>query len=354
MNDLPNRPDSSVNDSLLPPPPPSKYRRWIIGGLLILAGSGFYFFGTREETTPVPDLTSTVGSTSRSPLVSKSTDLPSSTTTSQAPVTSPASAKLPSRTVLESGGLQLAAKSSYSCTAQAPADWSMTSTAQSNTADLSAPDNSMYAGYGIQAVNTALAGYAGYYAAPLNDPDLYSSDPATVTLAYGRILVSGLGGSSDLHFTAETDQTLGDYRLRTVASSTHKGAIFYHTTGFPGDGYNYSYAEPMYFAFTSAALWPTEGLLVVQIASSIRCSTQYQPRDQYVSTGSSSSTKADENGDEAGYNPELGTEYVHDSGTGENYLVSPSTNWSNDGPEGAGYYKPNGNDFIKLEPGRSD
>lgn len=265
-------------------------------------------------------------------------------------------ASTPTKTVEAAGAFKLTSKSAQSCTAEAPADWTMTAGTASNTADLFGPGKRLYAGYGIQAVNTQLAGFASAYQPPLNDPDLYSDDPATVVRAYGKAILAAIGGSGQLAYTSDTYETIGAYTLRSVASSSHKGVIFYHTEGFPGDGVNYSYAEPMYFAFTTNDLWAANGTMVAQVAASIRCSTQFQPRDQYVVTAadSSSSSATDTNGDADGYNPQLGTEYVHDQSTGENYLVDPSQHWSSDGPSGAGYYKANGNDYTKLDPGRAD
>ena len=51
------------------------------------------------------------------------------------------------------------------------------------------------------------------------------------------------------------------------------------------------------------------------------------------------------------YNTWLEREYYHNSQTGENYWVSPSEDYSNTGPDGAGYYAPYGNSLIKLTPG---
>ena len=65
--------------------------------------------------------------------------------------------------------------------------------------------------------------------------------------------------------------------------------------------------------------------------------------------------RSDPNGDDPGSNPQLGTEYANDPTTGENYLVDPSANWSETGPDGPAYYVPKGaNDYQKLEPGRVD
>jgi hypothetical protein len=270
-------------------------------------------------------------------------------------LTSPVVAELPLRTVEESGGLRLARLSSVACTAEAPHDWTMQASDRSDRADLYNPDGSLYAGYGIQAVNTVLADYAAAYEPPLNDPALYSPDPATVALAYGRIISAAIGGSGDLS-AEEILQPDPEYLLVAVSSPTHNGAIFFHATGYPGDGVNYAYALPMYFAFATTERWDGQGLLVARVAASIRCATEFQPpSDYFVVEAQPAGEAGDVNGDDPGYNPQLGTEPVNDPTTGENYLVDPSVNWSETGPEGPGYYVQKGaNNWQKLEPGRLD
>ncbi len=318
---------------------------------VLLAGAAMYVIGAPDDPLAASQgsaVATDPGSGDPAPPAMAATPLPE-------PIT--AAAEAPSRTVEESGGFRLTLKSSDSCTAEAPADWTLGTTARSNTADLADPTGALYAGYGIQAVNTALAGYASAYPAPLNDPALYSGDPATAAAAYARIVLSALGGSPDLADTGEPWQSVGAYRLRQVASSTHRGVIFFHATGIPGDSVNYTYALPMYFAFTTSDRWEAQGNLVARVAASIRCSTQLQPPSDSLSSGGSAGGSAgdDANGTDAGYNPQLGTEYANDPTTGENYLVDPSTNWSDTGPAGPGYYVPKGGgDYQKLDPGRSD
>jgi hypothetical protein len=275
---------------------------------------------------------------------------PADTPMTRAPTQTP-----PDRTVDESGGFLLTTLSSAACTAEAPADWSMQAPDSSDRADLLSPDGSLYAGYGIQAINTTLAPYAAAYDPPLNDPDLYSADPGSVAIAYGRIIVTGIGGSPDI-VGGELYQPADDYLLAVVSGSTHQGAIVFHATGFAGDGVNYAYALPMYFAFGTSDRWPQMGPLVARVAASIRCSTQFQPpHDYFWVEANDAATAVDANGDEAGYNPQLGTEHANDPTTGENYLVDPSVNWSETGPDGPGYYvQKGGNDYLKLEPGRAD
>ncbi len=53
------------------------------------------------------------------------------------------------------------------------------------------------------------------------------------------------------------------------------------------------------------------------------------------------------------YNQWLDKEYYHNAETGENFWVSPSHDWVNDGPEGPGYYAQHGNKIVKLAPGYS-
>jgi hypothetical protein len=262
---------------------------------------------------------------------------------------------VPDRTVEDSGGFRLTRLASASCTAEGPADWSMTAPDKSDRADVLSPDGTRYAGYGIQAVNTTLQGLAPAYAPPLNDPALYSEDPATVAAAYGQVIVAAIGGAGDL-VVEEAFQISSDYLLLSVAGSTHRGGIFFRASGYPGDGYNYTYALPMYFAFTTHDQWDVQGLLTARVAASIRCSTQFQPPDDYFTVEAADpDAGADPNGTDDGYNPQLGTEYANDPGTGDNYLVDPSVNWSETGPDGPGYYvQKGGGDYQKLEPGRID
>lgn len=231
----------------------------------------------------------------------------------------------------------------------------MTAPDRSDRADLFSLDGSMYAGYGILAVNTILQSYASAYPPPMDDPDLYSEAPASVAQAYGRIIVAEIGGTNDL-VTHDIVQPLPGYLLSIVGGSTHAGAIFFRETGYPGDGVNYTYALPMYFAFTTLDRWESQGSHVARFAASIRCATQFQPPDDYpVVEADPAGTAGDENAGDPGYNPQLGTEPVHDPTTGENYLVDPSVNWSDTGPEGPGYYvQKGGHDYQKLEPGRID
>jgi hypothetical protein len=108
-------------------------------------------------------------------------------------------------------------------------------------------------------------------------------------------------------------------------------------------------------AFTTLDRWDTQGLLTAGVAASIRCRTQFQPpHDYFTVEAADAGAGVDGNGDDAGYNPHLGTEPANDPTTGENYLVDPSVNWSETGPDGPGYYvQKGGGDYQKLEAGRA-
>jgi hypothetical protein len=95
----------------------------------------------------------------------------------------------------------------------------------------------------------------------------------------------------------------------------------------------------------------------VAVATSIRCTVALRPPPpaDYTSPPTQHRKKPRSDDEAASeYNAQLGMEYVHDKTTGENYWVSPSTDYRQNGPEGPGYYKQVGNDLRKLLPGRSD
>jgi hypothetical protein len=95
----------------------------------------------------------------------------------------------------------------------------------------------------------------------------------------------------------------------------------------------------------------------VAVATSIRCTVGLRPPPpaDYTSRPTQSRKKPRSDDEAASeYNAQLGMEYVHDKTTGENYWVSPSTDYRQNGPEGPGYYKQVGNDIRKLTLGRSD
>lgn len=256
----------------------------------------------------------------------------------------PANASAPQKTLEASGGFALEEKSTGACRGLIPNDWRETPSPRSDAADFLSMDGTMYAGYVVFGVNPAMQIY---------DPELYSENPETSVRRFAQVIIEqAFGDRSILSFTGEYNQMIGEYAIRSVESSDSKGVVFYRI--FPGDGFNSRYIEVVRFGLARKEAWNTRGLLVARIAASIECATQLVARDlPVVGGGSSDRSTTDENGDDYGYNPQLGTEYAHDD-NGTNYLVSPSLNWSTTGPEGEGYYHQAGNEVVKLKAGRSD
>lgn len=95
----------------------------------------------------------------------------------------------------------------------------------------------------------------------------------------------------------------------------------------------------------------------VAVAMSIRCNVAFHappPADYTKGLGQQGRRPAREEDVASEYNKELGMEYVHDPQTGQNYWVSPSRDYRENGPQGPGYYKQDGNFVKKLQPGRAD
>ncbi len=96
------------------------------------------------------------------------------------------------------------------------------------------------------------------------------------------------------------------------------------------------------------------GSLAMGIATTIHCSTRLHPpppNDFHPAHGATCVGHACSESDAAAsdFNSILGTEHVHDS-AGNNYYAG-AENWIENGKDGPGYYKRNGNDVTKLEPG---
>ncbi|MBI5420878.1 MAG: hypothetical protein HZA35_01020 [Parcubacteria group bacterium] len=308
----------------------------MLGLIVVVVFYSFYAIGTQVRG-PVTK-TEVVGDKTPAPLFGKEKSPFVDT------VRRGASSTIPQRTVGAGDSFRVVQKSIGACSGLVPEGWSAFSSSHSDAVDFVSSDKTMYAGYGALGVNPAFQVY---------DAELYSAAPEVSVKRFGDLIISGtFGDGSKLLYTNDYNQQVGEYTLRSLESQGSKGVVFYRT--FPGDGINYSYAEVARFAFAKKQVWNVKGELVARVAASLSCSVQFSPSDQAVVGGGpkDKSTK-DENGNEYGYNPQLGTEYVHDE-NGTNYLVSPSNSWSETGPSGAGYYKSTNTGWEMLKPGRSD
>ncbi len=253
----------------------------------------------------------------------------------------------PSTMVNAETAMKVESKQVGNCIQTVPAGWLSMGNKEGSAIDLFDAAHTMYAGWGIFPVNSNLAFYY--------DKELYNKNPERSVLRVGSMIASNImGEQTSLRYTNEINEQISNYQLRSVEGINCKGVVLYRI--FPGDNLNFTYIEAVRFALTKKDLWASKGELVAGIAASIQCTTQYIPHElpslpkrPSLQPSASKSKK-----DDYGYNPQLGTEYCHNPRTGENFRVSPSTNWSETGPDGPGYYGWAGNERIKMAPGRSN
>ena len=123
---------------------------------------------------------------------------------------------------------------------------------------------------------------------------------------------------------------------------------------FPFDG-NRSFVIVSRDARTSEADWPTLGVEATAVARSLTCHVPSMPAPpDPPATRKEAKKNAPDDPNDPGdslYNQWLGMEYYHDPDTGSNYWVSPTQDWSNNGPDGPGYYIHTGNVTKKLVSG---
>jgi hypothetical protein len=118
---------------------------------------------------------------------------------------------------------------------------------------------------------------------------------------------------------------------------------------------NGGYVVVMRTAGAPPANWNGVRREATAVARSVECQIPLVPSrsgPDMPSSGGKPRPKDDDDGD-SGYSPWLGMENYHDSTTGQNYWVSPSTDWHETGSQGPGYYVTIGNDVRKLESGLS-
>jgi hypothetical protein len=261
-----------------------------------------------------------------------------------APVAAADAKPAPSGAVLPRGGVPLAVAQSGHCSAYVPAGWTLRSHPQGAATDLVSGDRRAYAGWGVRQVNRAMQ---PFYGALHGDPDTAAAHLA------GQILQAHLGDGEPPRYTGAPQAFLGYFTLRRFETARSRGLVFYRA--YPGLTPQ-EYVASSYFAIADKSLG-SAGLMVASgVATSIRCQTQLVPRRDPGPPQRTGGRRAGCGGEGAlrGYNKELGHQSAHSSSTGENFLLDAATQWQENGPQGAGYYKQNGNFQEKLELGRSD
>lgn len=227
------------------------------------------------------------------------------------------------------------------CTALAPKGWSFTGENAAGAAfgaDLMRADGAAVASYYIVGVPPEMRSspwYGRWYATP--------QQAALATLSQMGTRPVQCGAPS----TPAPGLTLLECRTPQLV-----GLALYQV--FPmGTG---GFVLVMRTAATAPGQWASQGALASAAARSIRCNVPLRPSSFDYTTGLSGRDKPRRKGGEAdsGYSRWSGMEHYHDERTGQNYWVSPSRDWVDNGPRGPGYYIGAGNDVRKLDPGRSD
>jgi hypothetical protein len=244
---------------------------------------------------------------------------------------------------LPNGGVPMSVTQSGHCSAYVPAGWSLQANAQASAADLVSADGRAYAGWGVRHVNQAMSQFYG----PLH------GDPETAaTFLAHQILQKVLGDSGGLRYTSAPQAFLGSFTLRRFETARSHGLVFYRAyAGMTPQ----EYVGSTYFAMADKTLGAAGLMAAAGVATSIRCQTQLIPQRNEGPAGKRGGKRAGCGGEGSlrGYNKELGVQYAHSS-TGENFLLDHATQWQENGPQGAGYYRQNGNFQERLELGRSD
>jgi hypothetical protein len=185
-----------------------------------------------------------------------------------------------------------------------------------------------------------LAYYPSEWAPPFTSTSAYSGDPAIASLALVNALMEPSSGGLTQQIGAWV--SIGRYHLSEWRGPAYQGFVMYYA--YPDPTNDQPYALIIRYAVAINSRWKSDGAKALYIAATMQCVVQSFPSS---STPDLQSVPADSGSD---YNAILGTEWVHDATTGQDYLVD-SSNYSETGPDGAGYYKVNGNDIQKLQPG---
>ncbi|MBU6297789.1 MAG: hypothetical protein KGJ79_05885 [Alphaproteobacteria bacterium] len=300
---------------------PSKERA-IVGVVVLLAGLGLFYLGRMSSGGD----TTSQGSLAGAQIGQK----PSAPAAASAGISAKASDPIPLQPV-----------TSGPCRTFAPQGWHVTDANQQGTAfTVTSPDGRMIASYGAVGVNGGAA--AGYYGEQFRTPEnlaLYSAGVLTNEQARAT----------------RSETTFGYYQVLTFATASRFGyALLYR---FPVAADPAGYGLIMRIAITGD---PHSLGSAGSVAAATRCTSALvpPPADLPRPTTSSDTHDTGKSDDDdvtmAGtYNAQLGTGWVHDD-AGNNYNVDVVSDYSEDGPEGPGYYKHNGNDWIKLQNGLSD
>jgi len=226
------------------------------------------------------------------------------------------------------------------CRTYAPEGWHVTDENQQGTVfTVSSADGSESATYSAAGVNGGQV--AGYYGEQYRTPE---------NLALYSI---GLVMREQPQPTGP-EQAFGYYQVLNFATASHRGYALLYSFAIPADPDGYGVI--MRIAVGNASD-PRSLAQAGSVAAATRCSSQLVPPPAELprpttddKTHGTSKSNDDDVTMAGTYNAQLGTGWVHDA-TGGVYNVSVTDDYHQTGPDGPGYYKRNGNDLIKLQPG---
>jgi hypothetical protein len=237
-------------------------------------------------------------------------------------------------------GIQTVEKTWSSCTALAPADWTIVGNEVSTGmgVDLASADQTMAASYGL----TGVAGGA-YYG--MSTPEEYIQKSMQAA------------GMTGFEFENRSQQVNG-YTLRywrAMSQSRPVRGFALYVTFETGDPNTYIIALRM--GSTEASKWEERKNLVYDVAASIRCTKHLFPTQQSATREPQGSSK-DQIEDELSTKRQeamMGFQNVYSPTTGEHWEASYS-DYNPTGPDGPGYYRKVGSvgGYEKLNEGFSN
>lgn len=237
------------------------------------------------------------------------------------------------------GPIPLIELSSGPCRTFAPEGWKIIDQNKDGTVlTVASADGNLIGAYGGMAINAAQA--QGLYGPQFRSPE-----------AIGAYLIKTL--THEEPRLEATFETIGSYQATRFTTARHAG--YYLAYRFPVSADPGGFGLIIRIAIGHAGDDHSVGVAGAAAAAT-RCTATLHPSEGPVYHASSAAHGADRAGgadnDMAGtYNAQLGTGWVHDPNTGRNYNVDVTSDWRENGPQGPGYYKQNGNDVTKLEPG---
>ncbi|MGH8656226.1 MAG: hypothetical protein ACREYE_30375 [Gammaproteobacteria bacterium] len=227
------------------------------------------------------------------------------------------------------------------CTALAPDGWSITAENPAGGAfgaDLKRADGAAGAGYLIHGVPAAMR--SGWYGASYGTPE----QAVMTTLTQGGTF--SVRCEPPLEVLPGTSVKLMECQNATLGLT---GLTMYQVYPMHDGGY----VLVMRTACAASAGWEEYGATAAAVARSIRCSVPLRPSAaDWTSESPGARARGEDEGD-SGYSQWLEMENYHDPSTGQNYWVSPSRDWNENGPQGPGYYTSIGNDIRLFESGYS-